>query len=416
LSLALTAIVLPLIPLFLLTRHHFRQKLTVFSNLVQSDRLRFADFLQEHLASIVAIQLLGRERRQERKAFLLLGQMAHSQQKLFTTGVWFTVSTSLVVALAMCTVIGYGGWSVFAGTLTVGTLVAFYGFVTQLFDPLSSVAETYSRAHKTFASIRQVQQIFAIAPAIANCPSPIYLRDDHSWQVDIVGLKFRYEGQRAKLHIPSLRILPGEQIALAGENGAGKSTLAKLMTRIYDVDSGSIRLGGDDIRDLELTTLRQWVCYLPREPVLFGGTLASNLRFVRPGASQPELEEVLERVGLSAFLSMLNRDLNHEIGPAGCQLSGGQRQRLTIARALLQRPRVLILDEATSCLDPVSEELVLRNLRHHLPVSTLIVISHRLSTISSFPRILVLSDGQIVADGNPQMLLSECDTFSKLFL
>ena len=415
LSLALTAIVVPLIPIFLILRQHFRNQLTVCSDRVHNQRRAFTNFLQEHLSSIVAIQLLGGERRQERKAFLLLGHVARSQQKLFMAGVCFTVSTALAIALAMAIVVGYGGWSVFAGTLTVGNLVAFYGLVTQIFDPLSSAAEMYARAQKTFASIRQVQQVFALCPAIADSSNPVSLAENHSSQLDIEALKFRYERRRGKLQISSLRILAGEQVAVVGENGSGKSTMAKLMTRVYDVSSGSIRLGGQDIRAIQLASLRRWVCYLPRDPVLFGGTLATNLRFATPGASQAEVEQVLECAGLSAFMETIKGELRHEIGPGGCQLSGGERQRLAIARALLQRPRILILDEATSCLDPVSEELVLRNVRRHLPASTLVLISHRFSSISSFPRVLILAEGRIVADGSPQALIPQCDTHCKLF-
>jgi ABC-type multidrug transport system fused ATPase/permease subunit len=177
------------------------------------------------------------------------------------------------------------------------------------------------------------------------------------------------------LRIPFLRILPGEKVAIAGENGAGKSTLVRLIARAHDVDSGSIRIGDEDIRDICLKSLRQQVCYLPRDPVLFDGSLASNLRFVRPSASDLELREVIEQTDLTNFLATLPEGLHQRVGPDGCQLSDGQRQRLAIARALLQRPRIVILDEATSCLDPASETLVLCNLQHRLPSATLIVVS-----------------------------------------
>jgi len=342
LSRGLTAIVVPLVPVFLLLRQQFRNQLTVCSDRVHNQRRAFTSFLQEHLSSIMAIQILGGERRQERKAFQFLGQIARAQQKLFLAGVGFTVSTSLTIALAMSVVIGYGGWSVFAGTLTAGKLVAFYGLVTQLFDPLSAAAEMYARSQKTFASIRQVQQVLALSPAIADCARPISLAEDHSSQVDINGLRFHYDSYRGNLHIPSLRIRAGEQVAVVGENGSGKSTMAKLMVRVYDVGAGSIRLGGHDIRRIQLASLRRSICYMPRDPVLFGGTLATNLRFAEPGASRSEMQKVLECAGLSVFMETINGELGYEIGPGGCQLSGGQRQRLAIARALLRQPRILI--------------------------------------------------------------------------
>jgi ABC-type multidrug transport system fused ATPase/permease subunit len=193
-------------------------------------------------------------------------------------------------------------------------------------------------------------------------------------------------------------------VAIVGENGAGKSTLARLMVRAYDVGSGSLYIGNEDIRNIRLNDLRQNICYLPRDPVLFEGSLASNLRFVCQGASESELHRVLQEVDLTNLLAELPEGLHQRIGPDGCQLSGGQRQRLAFARALLQRPRILVLDEATSCLDPTAETLVLDNLRRCLSSTTLIVVSHRLSTISAFERILILSQGRIVADGGADPL------------
>ena len=193
--------------------------------------------------------------------------------------------------------------------------------------------------------------------------------------------------------------MPGEKLAIAGENGAGKSTLAKLMVRIYDVDCGSVCIGGEDIRNIRLDSLRRYVCYLPREAALFDGTLAFNLRFVKPAVSEQELRDVVENAGLLELVRRLPQGFDQRVGPGACQLSGGERQRLAIARALLQRPQVLILDEATSCLDPFSEELIFRNMSRHLSESTLVVVSHRHSTLSKFGRNIVMSAGEIVTDG-----------------
>jgi len=401
LSPALTLAILPLVPAFLIARQHFRRRLSVDSDFVQADRASWSEFLEEHLSSVIPIQLLGQQKRQERKAFQRLAHSVRSQQRLFRAGVWFTVGSSFAVVLSMCAVIGYGGVKVIAGALSLGSLVAFYSFITQLFEPLSGAAELYARTQKTFASIRRVQAAFALTPRIANAAIPIPLSQEHPAQIDFVGVEFGYQRQKNMLHIPSLRIRPGETIAIVGENGAGKSTIAKLIARIYDVDAGSICIGGEDVRGLDLENLRRYVCYLPREPILFNGTLASNLHFVRPTASEREIEEAISRVGLSAFVRSLPDSLHQRIGPGACQLSGGQRQRLAISRALLQRPRILILDEATSCLDSSSEELVLQNLEQSLPLSTVIVISHRLSTLAKFERTLVLRGGRIVRDRHP---------------
>jgi ABC-type bacteriocin/lantibiotic exporter with double-glycine peptidase domain len=406
LSPPLTVLVVPFIPAFLMIRQHFRKKLTAHSDSAQEDRVAWSSFLEEHVAAAIPIQLLGQQQRQERRAFRLLARAVRSQEKLFRTSVWFTLYTSLAIVSAMSAVIGYGGWRVVSRTLTLGSLVAFYSFVTQLFDPLSGAAELYSRAQKTFASVRQVQRIFQVRSSMVDAPGRNHILLHMAAEIEFTEVEFGYERQKRMLRVPSLRISSGEKLAISGENGAGKSTLAKLIARLYDVDRGSVRIGGEDIRTFELNSLRRCVCYLSREPVLFDGTLASNLRFVSRTACDREICRVIENAGLAELASTLARGLQERIGPSSCQLSGGERQKLAIARALLQRPQILILDEATSCLDPCSEELVLRNISRYLDGSTIIVVSHRASTLSSFGRNIVIAAGEIVADGVPENLLS----------
>lgn len=395
---ALTIAILPLIPVFIVTRYHFRQKLSRAADGAQDDRLVWSDFLEEHLSSVIPIQLLGQEKRQERRAFQLLRKSLRSQQRLFQTATWFSIWTSLATVAAVSAVIGYGGNSVMAGTLSVGSLVAFYGFVAQLFEPLSGASELYARAQKTFASIRQVEAALQLEPKVKNRAEALTIAKHEKADIEFLSVQFGYRRNRDLLDIPSLRIYAGSQIAIAGENGAGKSTLAKLMARLYDPVSGTVRLNGQDIRNIQIKSLRQSVSYLPRDPVLFAGSLRSNLLFVRPDTSDQEIIEAMEEVGLSGLLRALPHGLEERIGPDGCQLSGGERQRLALARALLKKPKVLILDEATSCLDFNSEVTVLENLRRLLNRSTHIVVSHRQSTLSMFERIVVLCGGRIVED------------------
>ena len=415
LSPALTMAILPLIPAFLIVRYLFRRRLTIDSDIVQVNNLAWNAFLEEHLSCVIPIQLLGQQKRQQRTAFQLLARAVRSRQNLFRSGAWFTIGSSLAVSLCMCAVIGYGGVTVLAGTLSVGSLVAFYSFVAQLFDPLSGAIELYARAQRAFASVRQVQSALTLQPTILDAINPIYLLQTLSSRIDFDGVEFGYPRYKGMLNVPSLRVLPGERLVIVGENGSGKSTLAKLIVRMYDVDAGSISIGGEDIRRLELRSLRRYICYLPRDPILFNGTLASNLRFVKPAASAHELEEVIHCAGLSAFISTLPDGLHQRIGTGACRLSGGQRQRLAVARALLLRPQILILDEATSCLDPSSENMLLWNIRRTICSSTLIVISHRRSTLTTFERVLVLCRGNIVADGNPDLFVGADNAYSKLF-
>lgn len=404
LSSRLTFLVVPFIPVFLLTRQHFRQKLATDSDLAQSDRIQWSSFLEEHLAAAVPIQLLGQQKRQERRAFLFMAQSVRSQEQLFRTGVRFTFYTSLAIVSAMSVVIGYGSWRVVAGTLSLGSLVAFYSFVIQLFDPLSGAAELYSKAQKTFASVRMIRSVLALRATIVDMPGARSTVAPQAQEIEFAGVEFGYERQKRLLRIPSLRIRPAEKLAIAGDNGAGKSTLTKLIARLYDVDSGSVYIGGEDVRNIRLDCLRRQVSYVPREAALFDGTVAFNLRFVRPTASDTELKDAAENAGLCELIRHLPQGFNQRIGPGGCQLSGGERQRLAIARALLQRPQILILDEATSCLDPCSEARILENISDALCDSTVIVVSHRQSTLSLFERKLFMVAGEVVSDEKADIL------------
>jgi ABC-type multidrug transport system fused ATPase/permease subunit len=411
----MTLAVVPLIPIFLVARKHFRDRLETDSDTVQQNQVAWTSFLQEHLSSVVAVQLLRQERRQERTAFRLLGTSVRSLNKLFRTGVSFTFYTSLTIGVAMSAVIGYGGWSVLTGAMTVGGLVAFYTYVTQLFEPLSGAAETYVRAQRTCASIRKVQTLLALQPAITNSPTANKFPQNHPWMIELADVSFGYPGNRGLLSIPHLNIRAGEQVAIVGENGAGKSTLAKLLARLYDADSGSISIAGHDVRRIEIESLREHVCYAPPHPILFDTTLASNLRLGNVTASAGELEEVVEYVGLAAWVGTLHGGLNHRVGPGGSRLSGGQRQRLGLGRAILQRPRILILDETTSSLDATSEQRLLSNLHNVLPGSTIIVITHRLSTLFCVGRVIVFEAGRVVEDANPVVLVRNGGAYSRLF-
>jgi len=203
-------------------RQHFRRRLSVDSDFVQADRASWSEFLEEHLSSVIPIQLLGQQKRQERKAFQRLAHSVRSQQRLFRTGVWFTVGSSFAVVLSMCAVVEYGGAKVIAGALSLGSLVAFYSFITQLFEPLSGAAELYARTQKTFASIRQVQGPFALTPRIANAAIPIPLSKNILHRLILWASSLGTSGRRTCCIFPPFEFGP-EENAIVGENGAGKS-------------------------------------------------------------------------------------------------------------------------------------------------------------------------------------------------
>lgn len=400
----LTLAVIPLIPVFLVVRHRYKRRIGQQADLVQVARSKFSSFLQEHLSALMQIQLLRQTEPQERKASQVLTNAVCRQDALYRTGAFFSALSNLTIVTGIAAILTCGSLMVFRDKLTTGTLVAFYSLLIQLFDPLSMAMEMYSRAQRTFASIRQIQTVFDTTAAVKEhaCSRPLAL--DVPLHVAFNDVSFGYRQRSHVIQIPQLEILQGERIAIVGPNGAGKSTLGKLLARLYDVESGGIFIAGLDVRAVTLTSLRSSICYLPAQPILFHRSLADNLRIGKPESTCDELERVLQMVGLTKYLNACPGSLDEYIEPSASNLSNGERQRVAIARVLLHRPRILILDETTSSLDPSSEETILRTIDQTLPDSTLIVVSHRVHSISWLRRILLMRKGQIVGDGNHSVL------------
>src|SRR6266403_1180313 len=410
----LTALVLPVIPAFVLARHHFRGLLAERSDKVHATRAELSAFLEEHMSSVLQIQQLQQEKRQERRAFHLFADVARSQSKLGASSVQFTSWTNLPIAAAAAVILGFGAWAALRGVMTVGGLVAFYSYVFQLFDPLSGALETYARAQRTFSSIRRLQAILALRPTVTDQNCGPEMPPSTVCNIRFTGVFFGYARQKGFLTIPSLSIESGAHVAIVGENGAGKSTFAKLAARLYDPDRGSMTIGESQVKYIPLKQFRSLVCYVPAIPVLFDETLAENLRLGNPLIGARQLEEIIDLLELRSFVASLPHGLSEPLGPAASQLSGGQRQRLALARALLRRPRILILDEATSALDPPAELSILRRIPELLPGVTIIFVSHRLGNVAWMDRVLVFHHGRIVEDGHHRDLKTSGSFYTQL--
>jgi len=410
----LTALVLPAIPAFVLARHHFRGLLAERSDKVHATRAELSAFLEEHMSSVLQIQQLQQEKRQERRAFHFFADVARSQSKLAAGGVQFTSWTNLPIAAAAAVIIGFGASATLRNVMTVGGLVAFYSYVFQLFDPLSGALETYARAQRTFSSIRRLQAILALRPTVTDQNCGPEMPPSTVCNIRFTGVFFGYARQKGFLTIPSLSIESGAHVAIVGENGAGKSTFAKLAARLYDPDRGSMTIGESQVKYIPLKQFRSLVCYVPAIPVLFDETLAENLRLGNPRIGVRQLEEIIDFLELRSFVASLPQGLSEPLGPAACRLSGGQRQRLALARALLRRPRILILDEATSALDPPAELSILRKIPELLPGVTIIFISHRLGNVEWMDRVLVFHHGRIVEDGHHRELTTSGSFYTQL--
>jgi ABC-type multidrug transport system fused ATPase/permease subunit len=414
LSAVLTLVVIPIVPAFLIVRHRYRRKIGQQADVVQTAKSKFSSFLQEHLSGLTQIQLLRQTESQERRASQLVTNTVSSLDALWRTGVFFSAFSNLAIVTGIALTLAGGSLMVFRSALTIGTLVAFYSLLVQLFEPLSVAMETYSRAQRSFASIRQIQNFLDVKPSVKEHSCAKALPLDRPLHVTFRDVSFSYHRHSDVIRIPELEIAQAERVAIVGPNGAGKSTVAKLLARLYDVEFGEIRIAGLDVRAVGLDSLRSAVCYLPAQPILFHRSVADNLRIAKLESTCADLERVLRIVGLTKYLDGYPGSLEEYIEPGASNLSNGERQRVAIARALLYRPQILILDETTSSLDPSSEESVLRMIAKALPNSTLIVVSHRLHSISWMERILVMQSGEIVADGKPSTLKATNPFYAEL--
>jgi ATP-binding cassette subfamily B protein len=344
----------------------------------------------------------------------------------------FFTALMLVSALALALVYGLGGFLALAGQLDTGEVVTLALLLTRLYAPLTSLANARVEIMSAVVSFERVFEVLDLEPLIREKPVAVAVPDGPV-SVEFDDVRFAYpsadrvslasleevstldtRGGEEVLHGVSFRIEPGQTVAVVGTSGAGKSTIAQLLARLYDVDSGAVRLAGTDVRDVTFASMRHTLGMVTQDGHLFHETILSNLRLARPEASDEEVWDAVRRARLEPLIRSLPDQLDTMVGERGYRLSGGERQRMTIARLLLAQPRVVILDEATAALDSTSEAAVQAALSEALEGRTAMVIAHRLSTIRNADLILVVEDGSIVERGTHDELLARGGRYEEL--
>ncbi len=323
-------------------------------------------------------------------------------------------ATGFLTAIGPILVLWFGATEVWAGRLSVGTLMAFYATLGLLYQPVQRLTELNLILTNSLAAMDRIFEVFDTYPEVDDRPGARVL-DRARGEIAFESVTFGYDPGRPVLQGFELRIDPGETVALVGPSGAGKSTIAKLVVRFYDVQGGRVAVDGIDVRDITLRSLRRNIAIVPQEPILLSGTVLENLRLGKPDASWEEIERASRLAQAHDFIQRLPRGYQTELGERGARLSGGERQRLAIARAILRDAPIVILDEPTSALDPGSEGLIREALRALLAGRTAIVIAHRLTTVQSADRVVVVDRGRIVEEGRHEDLLCWVDSLYRRY-
>ena len=409
----LTLLAVGVVPFIVLAIRHFGRPMKDSSREMRDSEGRMSAVVEQTLGAIPAVQAFTRERHQERTFHQHAQQTVHAYVRATFAGMRFQLFTGLATALGTAAVIYVGGTLALEGAITAGTIVVFVSYLASLYDPIEQLSHTAQTIQEAAAETDRVMEIIEIEPAVGDRPGA---RDRPlAGPIRYEGVSFGYEPERPVLHEVSLAADPGEVLAIVGPTGAGKTTLVSLLVRFFDPWQGRVTVGGTDVRDFTLHSLRSQIALVLQDPFLFPTTIADNIALGRPDAPREQIVAAARAANAHQFIERLPDGYDTLVGERGATLSGGEKQRLSIARAFLKDARVLILDEPTSALDARTEGLLLDALERLMRGRITLVIAHRLSTIRGADEIVVLDGGRVVERGSHARLMHVGGLYSALY-
>lgn len=414
-------VILAFTPFVLWSNGYFHPRLLRFSRTAAESQSRLTGVLAEAVRGVRVIQGFTRQGRGEAVFARQADRLAEDNVVLASASALYAPLLGITGQLYLAVMLLVGGYGALhgLGALEIDSLVAFFFLPTSFFLSVQAAATYYPQILAAQVGAERVFQLVDLEPEWEDAPDahelPVPLNAGHGVRVELRGLTFGYEPSRPVLHEVDLTVEPGQTVALVGHTGSGKSTIASLAAKFYLPTSGAVLIDGHDTRSLRSQSLRRQLGIVQQSNFLFGGTVRDNLRFSRPDASDAELEDAARQLDCLDLLEALPRGLDTEVGEGGSSLSLGQRQLICFTRALLADPRLLILDEATSAIDPVTEHRIQRALARLLVGRTSLVIAHRLSTIVHADVIVVLDRGRIVERGSHRELLARRGAYHALY-
>ena len=412
----LALISLCLLPLFVSPTRRVGKKRKALKRLAQETMAELTGMLSETLSisGVLLVKTFGAEKLERRRVKRKCRELMRLSLEQTLVGRWFSMLLGLFESVGPAIIFLVGGWLVIRGHAQLGTLVAFVTLLRRLYGPASELASVHVDLVTSYACFERVYAVLDLTPAIRDAPGAVKLADVRG-EIEIRNLTFEYRPGVPALEDVSLRIPAGATLALVGPSGSGKSTLAALLARLWEPTRGAILLDGQDLRGLELKSLRARIGVVTQETYLFHATVAENLRYGRPDAPDAEVIAAARAAQIHDFIAALPQGYDTLVGERGLRLSGGERQRIAIARALLKDPRLLVLDEATSALDAANEALVQEALVPLMKGRTTLIIAHRLSTIRTADAIAVLEKGRLRELGSFDELLGKPGLFADLW-
>lgn len=413
LSPALALVMFVSVPLFLWIAMTFRARSFPASWMDQRFQGSVAGVVEEAVTGVRVVKAFGQEEQEQKALNGEARKLFQSRLRTARITAVFGASLDAIPGVSQLAVLGIGGWMVMEGQVSLGVFLAFSSYILQLVAPVRFLSGLMATSQQARAGAQRIVELLSIESRVQEAPGAIELsRVDGS--VELAHVDFAYPGGETVLHDISLRIEPGERVALVGASGSGKSTLAHLLTRFHDPTGGAVRLDGRDLRDITLTSLRSAVGIVFEEGFLFSTSIRENIAFGRPTASVDDVEHAAVAAHAHGFIAGLPDGYETLVGERGFTLSGGQRQRLALARAALTNPPVLILDDATSAIDARTEQAIHRSLDEVLAHRTTVLIAHRHSTLLLADRVIVLDRGRVVDTGTTEELLERSALFREL--